>query len=396
MYTPAEDLLSVIGTLTKLLDIDLSFLNNYSTFDFNDIDTEQIKNLFSSNTNLTNIDFNNLLNEMIIGSDKLELDLNLSELLNTTNASTKLVLSVEENDDYKAYISLDDLYIKEETKLDVNKVSLLKDSVNITLPTIDSNWYDISSIDELVAGLLVTASNKSYEISGEVTLKFIGAKVANIPFVVKVNVNEDGSFTLYAYLEYSGIATLALENDYTSYYYKDGYVIIDTCDDKLFFSDVRKSIKVPVEEFLSNIKYYMFEFGMGLSGSMLDSMDSGSDNDNIIDASLVLENYSSSGKNYNIQLNIGELTGVSGIGSLSTTISLEEISYNGVNVDAVTSISSLSLDMFSVLKVTLNDPISLTNVKEVDGKLMFTDVDMSEYINYFNNYNYEIGEIHTY
>ena len=52
--------------------------------------------------------------------------------------------------------------------------------------------------------------------------------------------------------------------------------------------------------------------------------------------------------------------------------------------------------MFSVLKVTLNDPISLTNVKEVDGKLMFTDVDMTEYINYFNNYNYEIGEIHTY
>ena len=84
------------------------------------------------------------------------------------------------------------------------------------------------------------------------------------------------------------------------------------------------------------------------------------------------------------------------MGTLSTTISLDEILYNDINVDAIISISSLSLDMFDILEITLNNPITLTNVKEVDSHLMFTDVDMTEYINYFNNYNYEIGEIHTY
>ena len=49
--------------------------------------------------------------------------------------------------------------------------------------------------------------------------------------------------------------------------------------------------------------------------------------------------------------------------------------------------------MFSALELTLNDPISLTNVKEVDGHLIFTDVDMTEYVNYFNNYNGEVGVI---
>ncbi len=401
MYTPAEDLLSVVGTLTKLLNIDLSFLNNYSTFDFNDIDTEQIKNLFSSNTNLTNIDFNNLLNEMIIGSDKLELDLNLSELLNTANASTKLVLSVEENDNYKAYIKLDDLYIKEETKLDVNKVSLLKDSVNITLSNVDSSWYDISSIDELVAGLLVTASNKSYEISGEVTLEAGGFfNALSIPFVVKVNVFDDGSFALYANLNYdkSLLASTVIKGKETSFYYMDGYIIIDAKYKGGFMnlSTYHESVKVTVEEFLGNIKYYIFDFGMRLSDLILDSMDSSTTNDNVIDASLVLEDYSSNGKDYNIALNIGELSGISGMGTLSTTISLDEILYNDINVDAIISISSLSLDMFDILEITLNNPITLTNVKEVDGHLMFTDVDMSEYINYFNNYNYKIGEIHTY
>ena len=178
----------------------------------------------------------------------------------------------------------------------------------------------------------------------------------------------------------------------------DGYIIIDAKYKGGFMnlSTYHESVKVTVEEFLGNIKYYIFDFGMRLSDLILDSMDSSTTNDNVIDASLVLEDYSSNGKDYNIALNIGELSGVSGIGSLSTTISLDEILYNDINVDAIISISSLSLDMFDILEITLNNPITLTNVKEVDGKLMFTDVDMTEYINYFNNYNYEIGEIHTY
>ena len=185
----------------------------------------------------------------------------------------------------------------------------------------------------------------------------------------------------------------------TSFYYKDGYIIIDSKYKGGFMNliNYHESIKVTIEEFLGNIKYYIFDFGMRLSSLILDTMDSSSStNDNVIDASLVLEDYLSDGKNYNIALNIGELSGISGMGTLSATISLNEILYNDINVDAITSISSLSLDMFDILEVTLNEPISLTNVKEVDGHLMFTDVDMSEYINYFNNYNYEIGKIIEY
>ena len=222
-----------------------------------------------------------------------------------------------------------------------------------------------------------------------------------IDFVIKVNVNEDGSFSLYANLNYDKalLASTMIHGKETSFYYNDGYVIIDAKykGGLLNLFNYHESIKITVSEFLSNIKKYLFEFSMRLDDLILNSMDSSGENDNNIDVSQVLQDYSSSNKNYNITLNIGELTGISGMGNLSTTIALNEILYNDeIKVDAVTEISTLTLDMFSVLEVRLNEPISLTNVKNIDGDLKFTDVDMTEYLNYFNNYQYPVDEIHNY
>ncbi len=400
MYTPAKDLLNIVGTLTKLLNIDLSFLNNYSTFNFNDIDTAQITNLFSSGS-VSDLNLNNIINSLVVSKNKLEVDLNLSELLDTSNTQTKLVLSVEDKDNCKAYIELNDLFTTEDTKLDVNKVSLVKDSVNISLPDVDNSWYDISAIDELVAGVIVTASSKSYEISGEVTLKALGFDAFSVPFTIKVNVDDDGSFTLYTYLDYdkSLLASSLVHGKHTAYYYKDGYVIIDTTykGGVLNLFTYRESIKVTTEEFLGNIKYYLFDFGMRLGDTILNAMDSSETNSNTIDASKVLTGYSASGKSYSVSLNIGELTGVSGLGDLSTTIELTEVLYNNeITVDAVTKISALNMKMFSVLEVTLNEPISLTNVKLIDGSYQFTDVDMTDCINYINSYTYEVGVVKSY
>ena len=283
--------------------------------------------------------------------------------------------------------------------MDINDISLVKENDIIVLPEVDSNWYDIATLDELVAGLIVTASNKSYEISGEVTLKALGfIDALSIPFTAKIKVEEDGSFELYAHLDYSKalLASTLIYGKKTSYYYKDGYIIIDTYYTH-WFTTKHESIKITSDEFLGNIQYYVFDFGMRLSDTILNSMDSGESNSNSIDASKVLTGYSASGKNYNISLNIGELTGVSGLGDLSCTIELNEVLYNNdIKVDAVTKISSLKMKMFSILTIELNNPISLKNLEEVDGALQFVNVDMTEYINYFYSYDYEIGVIHSY
>jgi len=398
MYSPAKDLLNVVGTFTTLLGIDLSFLNNYSTFNFNDIDMSQIKNLFSGDNSLNNLNLDNLINDLNVDINEINLNLNLSELLKNNNTETSFKLSLEEDDLKKAYININDLYIKDNLILNLNNLSLIKENVNIIMPNVDNSYYDISSIDELVSALLVTASNKSYEISGEVTLKASFFDALSIPFTVKVKVNDDGSFTLYANLNYDKALLVGafIKGKETSYYYSDGYIIIDTIYKGGFmnFKTYHESIKVTSEEFLSNLKYYIFDFGMRMEDSILNRIDSSESNDDLIDASKVLTGYSSSGKEYNISLNIGELTGISGMGDLNTTISLSEILYNDeLKVDAVTSISSLSLNMFTLLEITLNDPIKLNNIND---NLQFTDVNMDEYINYISSYQYEVGKIISY
>ena len=49
--------------------------------------------------------------------------------------------------------------------------------------------------------------------------------------------------------------------------------------------------------------------------------------------------------------------------------------------------------MFTLLEITLNDPIKLNNIND---NLQFTDVNMDEYINYINSYQYEVGKIISY
>lgn len=397
MKTKASDILKAIGTITKLLNIDLSFINNYSSIDFDKIDVSQIKDILL-NTNINDINLDDLFNEINIQSNNLSLDLNLSNILNNSNTSTVINLELVDNN---INLNLKDLYIKDNVKLDINDISIKSENVIITMSESIDSYIDISSMDELISSLVVTASNKSFEIEGELSLKALGFDSVNIPLNVKVKIDENNKTCLYAKLDYEKgfITNLTniISNDSTEYYYKDGYIIINVkyTETKLLVIKTTKykSIKVSIDEFLNNLKYYVFDFGMGLSSTILNSMDS-TENDNLIDASKVLTNYEENNKVYNIGLNIGELTGVSGIEDLNIKLESKEVLYNGIYIDALTSINSLSLKMFSVLEIKLNESISLKNLDyDTNNNLVFIDVIMEEEMNYINSYSYEIGEI---
>ena len=406
MYTPANDILDLTATFTTLLGVDLSFLDGYSTFNFNDIDTSLLKDLFISdveeNTDKYSYkyDLSKFINSLNLDENKLTLDLDLSSALKSNNKNTVIVLDLNESDTNKAAVSLKDLYINN-TKLSADLV-LLKDSVTIEAPTIDSSWVDISTVDDLVAGLLTTASKKSFEIEGTITLSVLSLNAIDVPVIAKVLVYDDGSFELYIRLDYDKTTLVSLfgliDNDYTEFYYKDGFIIEKASGDDLV------EVKVSTETFFNNIIYYIFDLGMGMSDSIISQIegsDSGDSSDDIIDAGVVLNSYTSDGTTFDISLNLGELISNSSIGNLDITFGSQEVvikeDENGIETaNALTTISKLSLDLYTAIDIALSDSLRLTNLEtDSDGYTRLIAIDMTDIDNYINSYSYKTGYIYT-
>ena len=141
-----------------------------------DIDLDSIHLALSSN----------VLNENIPESNLIDLDL-------VSNDTTPLSLSIHGL--YTDYVSS-----QEYTRIDVNEVMVSLDPAHVLAPSSLDGYYDISDLDELVNGLLVTGSNKDYEIKSTVTLGLPIIKDINVPIDARIRVLEDGDPLIYLHI----------------------------------------------------------------------------------------------------------------------------------------------------------------------------------------------------
>jgi hypothetical protein len=413
LYTPLSDMMNIVGRLTDIIGIDLSFLSKYiETSNASDIDTTQIKNLFDFDS--ISIDLDNLIKNFSITENNLKLGLDISGLLvQPENSIANLELDTNRTDGNIAYIKANNIYTvynaTGSTRFDIDYLKLKEAEATISVPSVGSGWYDISGLDSLVDGLLVTANNKEFAINGTVQMKVnvlgLGDLLnIDVPVDAKIHVNEDGSPIIYAHLDLTdvssgiiGIIGGALVGAKHVYiYYIDGYVYVVS---------QRKSdtyqIKVTSDEFMSDILYYLLDFGMNLSDTILSKIEVSESNGGTVDAYNVLNSYSSSKNDtvFYFSLDLGELLQNSNLGDIEASLGLREVvtseDEEGIKIGyALTDVNSFNVNLVSAIDLTLKDGLTLSNVvKGADNNYRFVDVDLSNVDTFVSGYNFNVDVI---
>ena len=377
---PLNKVLSIINTITKVLGIQINKLDQYSNYNFENLDLTQIRSLF---INLLpkinfNLDLANLIQEIKNDNGKFNLKLKLN------NINESLNINISLNDNGNINLGLTDFYIYHYSdidylKLDINEISLTDEEISIN-PNNDEGYYDFSDLDKLLNGIIASTTYKDYSLglNLDINISLFGSEInEKIPVNAKIKI-EDKKPTIYISFNLSGLNLIKslIKADKLNIYYKDEYVYINRIDST---NDVY-DLKIHYKTFLGNIKYYLVEFGMGLTPGIIGGI-SGSSEKITFDAGQLINGYSYLDNKYNFKIDLKQLLSNDKLGILNFDLILSNINDNL----SLSKIEDIKLSVFGLLSVNI-DSISLLNLNE--NKLM--EVDMNELNTYVSNYNKNI------
>jgi hypothetical protein len=392
-----NSLLSTLASITSVLGISLDFLNDYLDSSLENVDFHQLTDLFKMDR--ITIDVSKILKALDMGSDSIHLALS-SNIFNENIPESNLIdLDLVSNDTTPLSLSIHGLYLdyvssQEYTRMDVNEVMVSLDPANVLAPSSLDGYYDISDLDELVNGLLVTGSNKDYEIKSIVTLELPIISDINVPIEARIRVLEDGSPLIYLHIDLTEITIaaklLGLTKKNVYFYYQDGYVYIYRLDN----DGTSYKLKITKEELFDDIIYYLLDFSLGMPNIILNKINSSStDPDYVIDAGTVINSYSYSNHRFNISLDMESLTGNSNLGDLSLGLLLKNIAVSkkddsSVNTAyALIEIVDFNFDLVSVIHLSTSS-LKLTNLEDMDGYTWFKSIEMEDVVSFISSYSY--------
>ena len=346
---------------------------------------DDIKNIINKiNINTSNIDINSIL-DIINNGELIENGNNrkISFKLDILGININVLADIEKNED--SYI-LNSLNIS----LDVlnNNINLSIKKGNKTFTNKDyTDYYEINKIDEsvynLINALIATTAFKDFEISGNINMNisFLGFELNAILSVnAKIKV-ENGKPIIHINFDMDKMDQLLkslVKTNKLDIYYKDKYIYIHKVESTTL--DVYE-LKIDYHTFLGNIKYYLVEFGMGLTPGLIDGFIN--NEKKTIDLSKVLNDYSYSDNKNNIKLDLKELLSNDNFGILDLTL----VTSNVDNKLSLAGIENLNVSILGLVTVKI-DSLSLANIN--NGKI--TNVDMTDLESYINSYTKDIDK----
>lgn len=409
LKTTISDGLSILGTITKFLGVDIPMLNQFINSGFENVDLDDLGSLYQNNLNdLKSIVFSDYLLGIYINVDSLDITISGDKLFNSTD---NLIVSFsKDSSDTVNSLTVSNIYSSNTSdtveKFDI-ELKLLTEEVSVTKPTGD--YIDISTINNLLGDTLNTATLDDFDITGTFAVTATIASIdidMDISFHIKVTLDEDKVPTIYIYFEDIPVIT-GVNNDVPyefgdtvsgiypglnrnlSIYIKDGYTYFYRSETVPVFGSssgrtYEKKLKITTSTFTSNLLEYLLGYGMGFSDTIMESLTSAFDssNENTIDMANVIVAYSKNEDGtYIITLNLAELTGNSDLGNVAVTI-------GSTTVD----------DKSYVYSLTFNLDISLSgiamNLNTSDTKLnnITESIDMSNLESFISSYLYSVGE----
>jgi hypothetical protein len=403
-YLDNEDILSLCRTIKRVIDLlykrdfnlnlDLDVMDNgYKHLNINGnlmihIGTEELKDFkiddlsFKASIAITEYEENGKIKVV----HRVDLTL-VSDMVyivygnNESNLSSKIKFYAEKDSIFSVLASITSVL-----GLDLD---FLNDYMNQ-----DLSFVNIFNIDELVNGILTTASNKDYAISGTVTLGLPIVSDIDVNIEAKVRVLEDGSPLVYLHLDMSSLPLLAktigLKEKYVYFYYMDGYVYIYRKE-----SSTTYKLKVSYQEFFDDIMYYLMDFPLGMPEIILNAINSSTNEneDYVIDAGTVINSYSYNNHKFKFSLDMEALTGNSNLGDKSLSLVLKNmaISTNSdgtINTSyALTEIANFEFKLVSVITLG-SSSIALTNTYNEDSYTWFISINMDDVVSFIEGYSY--------
>ena len=396
-----KDALSVLGTASSILNLNIPFLDKFSSID--SLNKDSLGALVS-NKELLAINFSEYLNSISSSSNTLKIALSGQKLFKS-DEDLEIIFKKDASSSYNK-LEINNIYSKNnETVERFNVLMTLNDS-DFEINLDNKEYIDISSINSLVEAFLNTAMLDDFHITGsfKVNMKVVGitinetikyevivklydkvptiiVKFYDIPVIVGVN-ND---------VPYSGGDTDGGKNRNLTYYISGGnvYMYREEKVSRFLSSDqtYEKKLMTSTDAFLSDIYYYLLQAGFGFSTSIINSIKSGVGSSNhTIDLAKLLKNYSYNEDDnlYSLTLSLAELTGNNELKDLTLNIGTTEL-----NGKKYLSKLQLNLDIeVSVLSLAINT--SDTELVDILGT-----VSVDEANTYIDNYNYKMDELYT-
>ena len=393
-YEGIEDL---ITSITELLNINISS----SAFDM----TNQ------------NIDLRNAIEFIHVSKEQISLGIPANFLFESMQDEQQVIsISLQKNAASKlSSIELSNLYVsytnqRSFTKLDTLKIQLADSLLDISLPADAENYYDVSNLSYMVEAFYNNALEKSFEISGTVTLTALSIVNINMPILLKIQVDENGAPILYAHLDMTniGIGSLLMTKKNIYIYYKDEYVYIHRDDSK--DANDRK-IKIHYTEFLDNMVYYLMDYAMGLPESIISLINKTPEGDGFVDAAQCINDIHIGESEFMFNLNLKEIADNNDLGKLAITLASSLVAKtdeagnyvldqegNIVFVPMITSIPNFEFVAVDVINLN-SKSLVLSNIRaDGNGNPVVYDVFLDELNAYIADFdaNYASDEEYIY
>ena len=392
MYLTAPNLFGVVGTLSKLLGIDMSFLNKLLPSNQQEIKgkpiTDVLLDILMRNNkeikvsdilssldyldNSINIKFNqSIINPNIPSGDLANLAISLDRLNQSISLSATNIYS-----EYRSE--------KRNTRVDIQNAIIRPGDYIINAPGDLAGWYDINDINTLADAALNTLGFKDFRIQGTVTLQAISIINVNIPVDLAIRHDDNHGISIYAHLNMGGvpklnIAGVTLNPKQVYIYYQDGYVYLNRREGKNGDGDSYQ-MKLTLDTFMADIAYYLLDYCMNIGPAIMDLINAPAANpDYMPDASKTVTQFKSNGTSFTVGLDMGVITGNSDLEQMLFTINTREVVKSELDGTITTNrilsgISSFSFGMVGVIKLLAND-LSISNIEAgADGFNRFTEV----------------------
>lgn len=409
-YTNGERDESTYNCQNELHLIEITYIDNvvYIHFDkmYMKISGESIGNVIDQICNLVGLDvsvdsFDNLLGMISNGLDMSMLSgirVEMLKSISVTDSKASIICDLSSfGIDGLETLDLDINYsttgLTNLTIKNLNIANIAIDAVDISLTEftpiemVDSTGYmNLDGIEGLLDALVNTLEFKDFEIDGSVKLQLnilninfdipvnmklklvdtgFEAKVVVGPIPVITGVNDDAPYIAGNTVDgiYPG------KNRILTMYIKDNMVYIHRIEDiPVFLANDRvyeKRTKVHIDTFMSDPLYYLLEYGMGFSSTVMDAIYSSLEHERTtpMDYSNIITGFSATDNCYSLTLNLAELADNNQLDTF--TVNITTTSFNSKNV-----VSVIALDVFmpvaDSVEITLkSDNLTFVNMGEI-------------------------------
>ncbi|MGM9971205.1 MAG: leucine-rich repeat protein, partial [Anaeroplasmataceae bacterium] len=353
---------------------------------------------FDSSSSSSYLDINNLIKEITINESMINLVINQAAFNKIMEGEKLFSVALTLNDSNISSIELNGIYAsytneREYMKLQDTDIYLTDNAIGeIAAPSSTDGYIDISNISYLTEALVNNASEKMFTISGTVTMTALSLYDVDVPVKIDVLVDDNGIPIVHANIDMSSIGLLATaitSKKVVDIYYINSYVYIHRKDN----NGKEYKIKIHIDTFMDDIMYYMLDYSLGLSDTILDSINNSSaEGDGFVDASKCVKSASIGTDTFSFVFDMVELADNSSLGDMEVTIKSSDVLVTDDNGNSefkpmITSISKFKFNMVSVIDLKSSD-LKLSNIAEnSDGNLVVNDVDMSSLYTYVDDFN---------